>query len=94
MMPSHRQIGRLFGPFEVAESWWIDGTHYERTLNAWLDNLDARIAEVTATLRPVYGANTRTWIQRWRMFLMASAEFFGFGGGNTLGVSHHLLRIG
>jgi cyclopropane-fatty-acyl-phospholipid synthase len=94
IMPSHADIARLLGPVTIAESWWVDGTHYERTLNAWLAQLDARYQEVAAMLAPVYGTAVERWIQRWRMFFMASAEFFGFGGGNTLGVSHHLLRLG
>ncbi len=94
IMPSHHEIGRILSPFEVTESWWISGTNYERTLNAWLDNMDAQLAEATAILRPVYGPSTKTWIQRWRMFFMASAEFFGFNAGKTLGVSHHLLHLG
>lgn len=93
VMPSHNQIGRLLGGVTVAGSWWVDGTHYERTLNAWLGLLDARISEVTATLSPVYGSATEIWVQRWRMFFMACAEFFGYGDGKILGVSHHLLRL-
>ena len=94
VMPSHNQINRLLGRLDVAASWWVDGTHYERTLNAWLGLLDARVGEVTAALRPVYGSATDTWVQRWRMFFMASAEFFGYNDGRSLGVSHHLLRLG
>lgn len=94
VMPSHNQIKRLFGPVELADSWWVEGTHYERTLNAWLDLLDSQIDEVTKILEPVYGAETKTWVQRWRMFFMACAEFFGYNDGKTLGISHHLLRLG
>jgi len=94
VMPSHNQIARLFGPIELADSWWVDGTHYERTLNAWLDLLDSRITEVNEVLKPVYGSQTKRWVQRWRMFFMACAEFFGYNDGKTLGVSHQLLRLG
>jgi cyclopropane-fatty-acyl-phospholipid synthase len=93
IMPSHARIGELFAPFSVADSWWINGTHYERTLNAWLAGLDANRDSVTKALRPVYGTDTSTWIQRWRMFFMASAEFFGYGNGDVNGVSHHLVRL-
>jgi cyclopropane-fatty-acyl-phospholipid synthase len=94
VMPSHHEIGRLLGNVDVAQSWWVPGTHYERTLNAWLGLLDARRDEVTAILTPVYGPETAKWVQRWRMFFMASAEFFGYDGGSTMGVSHHLIRLG
>ncbi len=94
VMPSHNKVNRLLGRLDVAASWWVDGTHYERTLNAWLQLLDARIDEVVPTLSPVYGSDTEVWVQRWRMFFMACAEFFGYNDGKTLGVSHHLLRLG
>ena len=93
IMPSHARMGELFAPFSIDESWWINGTHYERTLNAWLDRLDANRDSVTGVLRPVYGDDTSVWMQRWRMFFMASAEFFGYGNGDVNGVSHHLVRL-
>lgn len=93
IMPSHSEAGSLFAPFPIEETWWIDGTHYERTLNGWLDLLDERRDQVEEVLLPVYGPDTSTWIQRWRMFFMSSAEFFGYGGGDVNGVSHHRIRL-
>jgi cyclopropane-fatty-acyl-phospholipid synthase len=92
VMPSHRRFDRLIASHEVEESWWIDGSHYANTLDAWLAKLDLNRSEVYAALEPVYGDSTELWIQRWRMFLMACSEFFGFRSGE-LGVSHHRVRL-
>jgi cyclopropane-fatty-acyl-phospholipid synthase len=93
IMPGHEQLGRLVAPHHVETSWWIDGFHYARTLDAWLDRLDARRSEVRAVFEGVYGPGAARWIQRWRMFFMASSEFFGWEGGGLLGVGHHRLRL-
>ncbi len=101
VMPSHHLFERLLAEsisrgegrplLEVAERWWFNGTHYARTLDAWLDRLDADRPAVTEVLAPVYGDDTDRWVQRWRMFLMACSELFGYADGTEWGVSHQLL---
>ena len=73
----------------VEQRWWVDGTHYERTSNAWLANLRAAGAiEVLCheTMVPLRGP----WVQRWRMFFMACAD--SLSAGQTYGVVHSLMR--
>jgi cyclopropane-fatty-acyl-phospholipid synthase len=94
IMPSHTGFDRLVAPFELEQSWWIDGTHYQKTLEAWLAELDTNRDQARAALVEAYGPDTDRWLQRWRMFFMACAEFFGHAGGELLGVSHHRLRSG
>ncbi|MDH3302882.1 MAG: cyclopropane-fatty-acyl-phospholipid synthase family protein [Acidimicrobiia bacterium] len=101
IMPSHDLFGEILDsrswdghggpPLQVVRRWWFDGTHYERTLDAWLDRLDDDRNTVTDVLRPVYGDDTEVWVQRWRMFLMACSELFGYHDGSEWGVSHQLL---
>jgi cyclopropane-fatty-acyl-phospholipid synthase len=93
VMPSHTDFDRMIAPFDVEASWWVDGRNYRRTLDAWLARLDAQRPQVADVLAPVYGDATERWVQRWRMFLMACSEFFGWDGGRQLGVSHHRLRL-
>ena len=92
VMPSRRLLPRAAQPsLELAGDWWLDGTHYARTLEAWLSRFDGRADEVRAVLEPVYGDDTDLWMQRWRMFFMACAQMFGHRSGSEWGVAHHLF---
>lgn len=90
VMPSRRLLPESAQPhFELDGDWWLDGTHYARTLDAWLDRFDANRDAVREILLPVYGNDTATWMQRWRMFFMACAEMFAYDAGRQWGVAHH-----
>ena len=93
LMPSpHWMVEAARTQFDLAGKWWLDGMHYSRTLEAWLDLLDSRIAEVRQVLRPVYGDDLEIWIQRWRMFFMACSQMFRYRSSSEWGVSHLLFR--
>lgn len=79
---------------KLEERWQIPGTHYERTANAWLNKLDSRRDEVTRVLANTYGSPAlgKLWTQRWRIFFMACAELFGYGGGSEWMVGHYRFR--
>jgi cyclopropane-fatty-acyl-phospholipid synthase len=71
----------------------INGTHYEKTSNAWLANMDANRDAVDRVFAEVYGPEAVTqWRVRWRLFFMACAELFGFREGNEWIVSHYLFE--
>jgi cyclopropane-fatty-acyl-phospholipid synthase len=93
MMPSHDLPRLLAVPFAVERSWVVEGTHYARTAEAWLERLEARRAQVLPVLAAAYGArDARRWFHRWRLFFLACAELFAWDGGREWIVSHHLLR--
>ena len=70
------------------------GTHYEKTANAWLMNMDSRKAEIIPILQKTYGTeNAERWFQRWRIFFMACAELFAYNGGEEWFVSHYLFGL-
>ena len=77
----------------VLDHWRLSGQHYERTLNAWLERLDAQRSEVRRVLGPVYGTDVDRWIQRWRMFFIVSAELWGYRRGREFIVSHYRLGL-
>jgi cyclopropane-fatty-acyl-phospholipid synthase len=92
IMPSDDLLPRVTDALVEVERWWFPGVHYERTLRAWLARLDERGAEVTAVLADAYGPEqARAWRNRWRLFLLASAELWGYRNGDEFGVTHHLF---
>ena len=69
------------------------GTHYEKTANAWLANMDAGREHILPLMAETYGAShAEQWFQRWRIFFMACAELFGQFNGQEWFVSHYLFR--
>lgn len=91
-MPSHGLFGTYLENLDIVSSWRIDGTHYRRTLEAWLGRLDGNRAPATAVLAAAGEARPRLAVQRWRIFLMACSELFGYDAGRAWGISHHVLR--
>ncbi|MDE1893848.1 MAG: class I SAM-dependent methyltransferase [Pseudomonadota bacterium] len=73
----------------IEQRWLVDGRHYQRSANQWLQQQDARREEVMAVLRQAYGPHARLWFQRWRMFWMSCAELFGYDGGREWLVAHY-----
>ncbi len=74
------------------ERW--DGRNYERTANAWLENMDSRKDRILPILEQTYGkGSAERWFQRWRIFFMACAELFGYGEGQEWFVSHYLFGL-
>jgi cyclopropane-fatty-acyl-phospholipid synthase len=91
IMPSEDLLSRFQDHLSLERQWSVDGTHYERTSNLWLDNLDQHRALALNNLHPIYGADANVWLQRWRIFYMACAELFGYAQGREWRVSHYLF---
>ncbi|MDR5795535.1 MULTISPECIES: cyclopropane-fatty-acyl-phospholipid synthase family protein [unclassified Caballeronia] len=91
-MPSASLLLHFQDDLRVTRQWWMNGTHYARTANQWLANLDAARDRVMPMLRDVYGDAAAIWFQRWRMFYMAVAELFGYARGREWGVAHYLFE--
>ena len=90
MMPSDDLPLRFQQKLKLNQRWRWDGTHYEKTANAWLENMDAHQDAVTSILESTYGAGESTkWRNRWRIFYMACAELFGYKNGQEWWVTHY-----
>ncbi|MCA9708646.1 MAG: class I SAM-dependent methyltransferase [Myxococcales bacterium] len=92
IMPSDDLLLRCRSELRVVRQWRWPGTHYQRTAEAWLANLDRRREPVLELLAQAHGRpEAAVWRQRWRMFFMACAELFGYEGGRQWWVSHYRL---
>ncbi|MFT5154701.1 MAG: cyclopropane-fatty-acyl-phospholipid synthase, partial [Planctomycetota bacterium] len=56
MMPSVEMIDSLCIPFEIENRWPVNGTHYARTSEDWLRNLETHSKELMPVLEDTYGA--------------------------------------
>ncbi|SEP93976.1 cyclopropane-fatty-acyl-phospholipid synthase [Solimonas aquatica] len=92
-MPSEHLFAHFQDDLKLERQWWVNGRHYEKTANHWLENLDAARAQILPLFEQAYGgaAPARLWLQRWRMFYLAVAELFGYAQGEEWGVAHYLF---
>ncbi|WP_372789087.1 cyclopropane-fatty-acyl-phospholipid synthase family protein [Paraconexibacter sp.] len=93
LMPSHELLLHFQDDMVVTDRWAVDGTHYARTLVAWLANLDARRDEALEVLERVFPAReARRVLGGWRLFLISTDEIWRWRRGDEWLVSHYLLE--
>jgi cyclopropane-fatty-acyl-phospholipid synthase len=92
IMPAENLPGCFYGHLEVHQQWRVNGLHYSRTLEAWLEAMDDRREGLMPLFLATYGSDARRWFARWRMFFMACSELFRYRGGEEWFVTHALLR--
>ncbi len=93
MMPSDDLALRFQDDLVLKRRWRWDGSHYSRTAQAWLDNMEARRSKVWPLLVSTYGeAHAGLWWMRWRLFFLSCAELFGYDRGREWWVSHYLFQ--
>jgi cyclopropane-fatty-acyl-phospholipid synthase len=94
VMPSKGLMRQFPDLFEVEQEWTWNGTHYARTAEHWLRNMDLNVDRVSELMRGTYGEDWKLWRRRWRRFYLATAGLFGNDAGNTWAVSHYRLMPG
>jgi cyclopropane-fatty-acyl-phospholipid synthase len=91
IMPSDHLLLYFQKQLKIEQHWRVSGTHYQKTSEAWLQNMDARKPEILNLWQQVYGKEALKWWVYWRLFFMACAELWGFDNGNEWMVSHYLF---
>jgi cyclopropane-fatty-acyl-phospholipid synthase len=92
LMPSADTLAFFQRDLVLRQRWLVDGTHYQRTANHWLEAQDRARDTLMPVLRDAYGDAAGLWFQRWRMFFMACAELFGADDGDEWMVAHYDFR--
>lgn len=93
MMPSDDLPSFFQDNLTLKNKWRWSGEHYEKTANAWLENIDKNHAKALTVLEKIYGKDDSIkWFNRWRIFFMACAELWGYKGGKEWFVSHYLFE--
>lgn len=93
IMPSDHLLMYFQDHFKIQEHWRVNGTHYEKTSNAWLANMDSNKAEIMQIFADTYGKDQAgKWWVYWRVFYMACAELWGYDKGEEWFVSHYLFQ--
>ena len=91
MMPGDDLALNFQDDLKLARRWRWDGTHYQKTSEAWLRNMDGARDELLPLMAATYGEFAQIWWQRWRLFFMSVAELFGYEDGQQWWVSHYLF---
>lgn len=101
-MPSADLLHFFQDDLRLKQQWWVNGKHYARTCNQWLETMLRNRTQIWPSLEATYGTDVEAkkqgkegasvWWQRWQIFYMACAELFDYESGDTWGVSHYLFE--
>lgn len=90
IMPSDDLLLHFQQDLAMEKRWSVGGTHYARTLEAWLRNCDRQKGQIRSRFQADLGERDGArQFQRWRIFFMACAELFNYRCGREWFVSHY-----
>jgi len=90
LMPARDTLLHFQKHLRLECQWSLSGDHYQKTAEAWLQNIDRRQEEILMLFKETYGERLAgLWLQRWRIFFMACAELFGYRNGNEWMLAHY-----
>lgn len=93
IMPSNNLMLYFNDHLTIEKHWLVNGMHYSKTSEAWLENMDKHKKEIMPLFKKTYGEDQAIkWWVYWRIFFMACAELWGFNKGNDWMVSHYLFN--
>jgi len=92
-MPSQYLLHRFQEDLVLRSQWNVPGGNYTLTLEGWLQRMDAKKEKLLTVFKEAGDpANAALLVRRWRIFMIACAEFFAFRGGSEFFVTHLLFE--
>ncbi|CAK0906417.1 unnamed protein product [Prorocentrum cordatum] len=85
-MPSQFLLQGFQQDLVLENQWNVNGQNYTLTLEGWLQRMDKRREDLLG----VFGDALP--LRRWRVFMIACAEYFRFRGGSEFFVTHLLFK--
>lgn len=93
IMPSDDLLLYFNDDLTIEQHWKVSGTHYSKTSEAWLQNMDRNKDRIMPLFEKTYRKDQAVkWWVYWRIFYMACAELWGFNNGDEWIVSHYLFK--
>lgn len=94
-MPAHDLLPQFQEHLHLLADWKVNGIHYQRTAEHWLQNMDAHRDAILPLFERTYGPGlSAKWWSYWRTFFMACSELWGYRNGEEWLVSHYLFGNG
>lgn len=92
IMPSDHLLLYFNDHVTIEKHWHVNGNHYSKTAEAWLQNMDKHKKEIIPIFIQTYGQEKALkWWVYWRIFYMACSELWGYNNGDEWMVSHYLF---
>ena len=92
IMPSNDLFSYFNDDLKIVNQWVVNGTHYSKTSEGWLQNMNKHKTEIMPLFERTYGIENATkWWVYWRIFYMACAELWGYNEGEEWMVCHYLF---
>jgi cyclopropane-fatty-acyl-phospholipid synthase len=92
-MPSDDLLTHFQDDLVMVDHWRVGGLHYQKTLRAWLDKMDAQEKQVKEVLAETYGPDqVNEWWVNWRLFFLACEMTWAYQDGREYIVSHYLFE--
>ena len=93
MMPYAGFYADICGHLDPLSIWNISGLNYHKTLEAWLDNLKRNEPSALNALRiQSTTVRAKTYLNRYRLFLIFCSELFRYNNGQDWYLMHYLFQ--